>query len=215
MDYRKSGEHAGSGDDRARGGGGATGGDDGVESRVARIEERLDTLVSALLDRPVDDLDDRAGCDDRAPRGSASRTDGSRDAGDDPFWALSGLRERSHGTGSVLYTGTVDTGAGQIEYQWSRPTDQILSRDWDRAAGRLAALGHPVRLEMLRLLLSGERTVAEIVDELDLGSSGVAYHHLQQLEAAGWVQTTSRGRRAVPPSRVVALLTMILATEEG
>lgn len=185
--------------------------EDAVEARVARIEERLDTLVNVLLDKPIDAVEPPAAPTARA----AERGARSSGEGDDPFWALTGLRERSQGTGAVLYTGTVDSGAGRIEYQWSRPTEEILSRDWDRAAGRLAALGHPVRLEMLRLLLAGERTVAEIVDELDLGSSGVAYHHLQQLEAAGWVHTTTRGRRDIPPSRVVALLTAILSTEEG
>lgn len=134
---------------------------------------------------------------------------------DDPLWALDGLRSRSGGSGAVLYTAAVETGLGRIEYQWSRPTEQILERDLGRAAQLFAALGHPVRLEMLRLLLDGERTVAQLVADLDLGSNGVAYHHLQQLEAAGWVRTTGRGRRAIPPSRVAALLTAILTTEEG
>ena len=37
------------------------------------------------------------------------------------------------------------------------------------------------------------------------------YHHLRTLTAAGWLQSTGRGRYEVPVVRIVPLLVLILA----
>jgi DNA-binding transcriptional ArsR family regulator len=79
----------------------------------------------------------------------------------------------------------------------------------------VAALGHPLRLSLLRLLLDGEHTVAQLVDELELASTGVAYHHLNQLQSAGWVTSPHRGVWSVPATRVIPLLVIITALEEA
>lgn len=134
---------------------------------------------------------------------------------EDPFWALTALKDRQPEPGGVVYAGSVDVGLGHVEYQWGRPTDPLLRADWADRAERVAALGHPLRLALLRCLLDGEHTVAHLVDELDLASTGVAYHHLNQLQTAGWVSSPARGAWAIPPTRVVPLLTIITALEES
>lgn len=133
----------------------------------------------------------------------------------DAFWALRALQDRIPSPGGVVYTGSVDLPIGHLEYQWGRPVDPLLRADWAERADRLSALGHPLRLSMLRRLLEGEYTVAQLVDELDLASTGVAYHHLNLLQNAGWVTSPQRGTWAVPPTRVVPLLTIITAVEES
>lgn len=75
----------------------------------------------------------------------------------------------------------------------------------------LAALGHPVRLLLLRQVLSGAGTVAELQQRGKLGTSGQLYHHLRQLANAGWLRVVARGRYAVPPDQVVPLLVVLAA----
>lgn len=136
-------------------------------------------------------------------------------AGDDPFWALRALKERLPAPGGVVYTGSVDVGQGHVEYQWGRPTEHLLQSDWAEHAESIAALGHPLRLAIMRKLLDAEHTVAQLVDELELASTGVAYHHLSALQNGGWVTSPRRGTWTVPVSRVVPLLTIITALEKG
>lgn len=69
----------------------------------------------------------------------------------------------------------------------------------NRAADSFAALGHPVRLRIFRLLVrAGEdgANVGAIGRELDLPASTLA-HHLHALVAAGLVRQERRGREVV------------------
>ncbi|MEV6283055.1 ArsR family transcriptional regulator [Kribbella sp. NPDC051770] len=87
------------------------------------------------------------------------------------------------------------------------------SADWAAQASALAALGHPVRLTLLREILRGRTTVSALSEVEGLGTSGQIYHHLRQLTAEGWLHTPSRGVFAVPPAREVALLAILAALE--
>lgn len=191
--------------------------DDDLGARLERLESAVARLVAAHeTDRPeAEDAADAAS----AIRG-ASATDADdrlRDATPDParFWALEGLVEHSGPDGGVVFAGAVDLPVGPVRYQWGRPAQAILRADWADRADRAAALGHPLRLAILRLLLEGEHTVAQLVDTLQLASTGVAYHHLNQLQGAGWVTSPSRGSWAIPASRIVPLLTIVIALEES
>lgn len=131
--------------------------------------------------------------------------------GRDDFWALEGLKgqlaELGAADGGVLYTGAVRLPTGQrYEWQTGSLTDQLLDEDWTAAADSFAALGHPVRLRLLREILGGRRTAADLAALDDIGTTGQIYHHLRQLTAAGWLETTGRGRHEVPAGRVVPLL---------
>ncbi|MGK5695142.1 ArsR/SmtB family transcription factor [Streptomyces sp. URMC 128] len=159
-----------------------------LEQRVADLERRLAALEGAH----------RAG-----PR---------LDAGD--FWALNGLKEQLSELGAtdggVLYTGSVRLPTGE-QYAWQTGalTEELLEDDWAPVAESLAALGHPVRLRLLREILGGRRTAAELTELDEVGTTGQIYHHLRQLTGAGWLHTTGRGRYEVPPGRVVPLLVAV------
>ncbi|GAB2538279.1 hypothetical protein GCM10027268_09070 [Brachybacterium huguangmaarense] len=177
------------------------------EERLARLERTVERLANAGADP------DREGSPSDAPRhADAAATAASAD---DPLFLLHAIEERVPAPGAVFYAGTVELPIGPVTYQWGRPTQALLDADWAERAERVAALGHPLRLAMLRLLLDAEHTVAQIVDELDLGSTGVAYHHLNQLHGAGWITSPRRGVWAIPPSRVIPLLAIVTALEEG
>ncbi|MEV6278473.1 winged helix-turn-helix domain-containing protein [Nocardia sp. NPDC051832] len=136
---------------------------------------------------------------------------------DEELWALHRLK---HGyaaddelNGGVLFTGSVRLPPGE-QYGWqsSFSTDDLLLDDADEAAECLAALGSPVRLRLLRAILAGRRTAAELAGLPEVGTSGQIYHHLRQLAAVGWLQTAGRGRFEVPAGRVVPLLVALASS---
>ncbi|MCC3266858.1 ArsR/SmtB family transcription factor [Arthrobacter gengyunqii] len=134
----------------------------------------------------------------------------------DVFWALNGLRDRYPDPGAVLFAGTASTAGGaRYEYQYGLETGHLLDVDWTQFADSLASLGHPVRLAVLRAVLGGTETVAGLVDDLGLGTSGQMYHHIHQLTAAGWLTPHARSRYAIPPARVIPLLAILTAASGG
>jgi DNA-binding transcriptional ArsR family regulator len=167
---------------------------DALEARVAELESDGPGAASEAADAPA----------------SARPADE-----EDPFWALTAVKSRAPAPGAVVFAGAVDVGAGHLEHQWGRPTEHLLATDWAEHAESVAALGHPLRLAILRRLLDGEHTVAQLVDELELASTGVAYHHLSALQSGGWVTSPRRGSWSLLVSRAVPLLAIVTALEKG
>ncbi|GAA2684250.1 helix-turn-helix domain-containing protein [Streptomyces lunalinharesii] len=174
-----------------------------LEQRVAELERRL-----AELERAVEETGAAA-----AP--PPARPPEQRHPGE-ALWALNGLKEQLAGLGAVnggvLFAGAVRTPAGlRYEWQYGLPTDTVMDGDWSAAAESFAALGQPVRLRLLREILGGRCTAAELTGLDGTGTTGQIYHHLRQLTAAGWLRTAVRGRYEVPVERVVPLLVMLTA----
>jgi hypothetical protein len=130
----------------------------------------------------------------------------------DKFWALEGLRRQigEDNAGAVLYTGTVDLPTGEhYDWQFGTAVDDLFEADWSDRAATLAALGHPVRLQLLRRVLGGARTAATLATDEGLGTTGQLYHHLRLLVSAGWLHSSGRGTYGVPGERVVPLLVIL------
>jgi DNA-binding transcriptional ArsR family regulator len=135
------------------------------------------------------------------------------------FWALARLAERSGPefdqdgvAGSLLYAGRATTpGGGDLIWQAEHPLPGLLAEGWRDAADVLAALGNPVRLEIVRRLLLGGETVQQLQEIPELGTSGQLYHHLRDLQTAGLVTQRRRGRYGVAPDKVVPALIIIAA----
>ncbi|WP_165985267.1 helix-turn-helix transcriptional regulator [Streptomyces sp. YIM 98790] len=165
-----------------------------LEERVAELEHRLAAL-------------------ERAARHGERPAPGAESA----LWALEGLRARlaelGADGGGVLFAGTVRLpGGGQFEWQEGLTTDDLLDADWSEAAASFAALGHPVRMRLLREIAGGRRTAAALAGLEDLGTTGQIYHHLRQLTAEGWLHAAARGRYEIPAARVVPLLIVLAAS---
>jgi len=173
-----------------------------LEQRVAELERRLTALERQ---------------DRESPR-----------LGDGDFWALNGLKQQladvgeAAADGGVLFTGAVRLPTGErYEWQYGALTGALLEEegtegedrpdDGSATADALAALGHPVRLRLLREILGGRRTAAELAALDAVGTTGQIYHHLRQLTGAGWLHTAGRGRYEVPAVRVVPLLVVLTA----
>ncbi|MFI8367631.1 helix-turn-helix domain-containing protein [Streptomyces sp. NPDC085466] len=162
-----------------------------IEERVAALEARVAALESAGATPP------------------AAAYEGD-------FWALDGWKDRLAAAGAeaadggVLFTGAVRLPTGErYEWQTGALTEDVL--DDEGPVEALAALGHAVRLRLLREILGGRRTAAELSELADLGTTGQIYHHLRQLTSAGWLRPGGRGRHEVPAERVVPLLVVLAA----
>jgi hypothetical protein len=164
---------------------------DEVSARLARIEERLAAL-----------------------EGRAPATTDPVTADPDTFWALRQLRELASGAGAVLFTGTAEIVEGErYEWQQALPVEALAESDWTLPAPALAALAHPARLQLLREVLRGGRSAADLQAVEGIESAGQLYHHVRQLVAAGWLRTAARAQYAVPPERVIPLLVIIACVQ--
>lgn len=138
---------------------------------------------------------------------------------DDGFWALNELQSRlpadpSTDAGAVMMVGslTLPTGA-PVAWQQAIGTEGLLESEWGERAPALAALGHPVRLELLRHILAGVHATSDLAAIQSLGTTGQLHHHLRQLVAAGWVRQSGRGTYEVPAARIVPLMICMLGAE--
>ncbi|MEU9532314.1 winged helix-turn-helix domain-containing protein [Streptomyces sp. NPDC048213] len=161
----------------------------GLEERVAELERRMAELEAAPPAPPVKEGD---------------------------FWALDALKARHPVTpeadGAVLFTGAVRVPTGhRYEWQYGLPAETLFDDSWSQAAVSFAALGNPVRLTLLRAVLDGLRTAAELAALDGVGTTGQIYHHLRQLTGAGWLHSPERGRYEIPAGRVVPLLVLLTA----
>lgn len=167
-----------------------------LADRVAELERRLAALESA----------------GRVPATEPDPMDPVDPMDPDTFWALLGLEQRLSDPGGVLLTGTVTLPTGaRARWQESLGTADLLDLDDSAIAECLAALGHPVRLQILRLVLAGIDTASGMTGSEQLHTSGQVYHHLRQLTGTGWLRMAGRGRYEVPPARIVPLLVTQLA----
>ncbi|HYO37009.1 MAG TPA: helix-turn-helix domain-containing protein [Geodermatophilus sp.] len=115
--------------------------------------------------------------------------------------------------GSVRYAGTVRL-AGEVRWTIELGAEGVLALPPAAVVRVLAALGHPVRLAVVRRLLRGPASVAELQEAVGGSSAGQVYHHLSTLAAAGVAEAVGGGRHRVPPTAVVPLLVGLLAAAD-
>jgi len=71
-----------------------------------------------------------------------------------------------------------------------------MSREIENLAGIFKALSDPTRLQILRILESQERSVAEIVDFFSLSQPTIS-RHLASLTAAGLIQSRKQEQQRI------------------
>ena len=153
----------------------------------------------------------RAEVERLAGSSAAPEGNGLPDSGN--LWALRGLQERVEDpAGAVLLTGSVELQPGAPHlWQQGATTSSLLEADWSELVPALDALAHPVRLQLLQLVMTGTDRTADLGEAEGLGTSGQLHHHLRQLLAAGWLRNAGRGRYEIPVARVVPLLVVLTA----
>lgn len=135
------------------------------------------------------------------------------------LWALETLRSLrpEHPvteSGVLLLSGSVTLPTGTpVEWQESAGTVEMFDVEWNERAAAFAALGHPVRLELLRHVLRGVTSTADLATVGSLGTTGQLHHHLRELRATGWLKQSGRGSYEVPAARVIPLLVCVMAVQ--
>lgn len=148
---------------------------------------------------------------------SATQSAAKLTAGDDRYWALNELNrqriEKPADRGAVLYAGTVELSSG-AQYVWQRQdsTRALTEQNWHDLADTLAALGHPLRLSILKHALGQDRSTQDFMALPDMGTTGQLFHHIKTLQDTGWLRSVQRGLYGVPGERVVPLLAILTAT---
>ncbi|GAA4382906.1 winged helix-turn-helix domain-containing protein [Brevibacterium sp. NPDC049920] len=198
---------------------------DDLAARLTALEEQVSSLVAALGTEPgtaarAPDLADPLPGDTSAgaqpTSGSARGSTGAQPTagGVDPFWALNGLKDTLGDLGGVVFAGYLRKPDGRrADWQYGRTAAHIEAADFADSAAALAALASPVRLALIQAVYDGAHSVADLVESGDFGTTGQIYHHVNQLAAAGWLESPRRGRWTVPVERIIPLLTIILATQ--
>lgn len=115
-------------------------------------------------------------------------------------------------TGAITYLGVFASGGRQSNWVKHRVnTDDLLKLITDNVAEKvLACLGNADRLKILLALLKKPMSVAELVAECELNSTGQAYHHMKPLLAADLIAEDTKGIYIVQPYRVQGII-MLLA----
>ena len=79
----------------------------------------------------------------------------------------------------------------------------------------LAALGHPARAAIVRLLATqGPQPAAALQEAADLGSTGRLYHHLKSLTATHLVEQDKRGSYRLRPQATIPALLLLTAASD-
>lgn len=115
--------------------------------------------------------------------------------------------------GEVAYRGDVHL-HGDVKWDIGYSPDAVLELSIRRTSDVLAALGHPVRLEIVRTLLRGPANATDLQDAVGLGSTGQVYHHLKALGSANIVEQHGRGDYRIGAKKVVPLLVSMLAAAD-
>lgn len=128
---------------------------------------------------------------------------------------LSGVEERLNQRIDLIvsllkpenHAGELESGSGQPNVSDDETSSAVegtndrSSFDLAQVSEALAAVAHSVRLRMLVTASMKTVRVTELLETLQLGTTGQVYHHLRILTGAGWVETNGHGDYWVPDSR--------------
>ncbi|QGR00317.1 ArsR family transcriptional regulator [Paenibacillus psychroresistens] len=117
--------------------------------------------------------------------------------------------------GTIFYSGQY---RGTNGFRWDpqqRNVSQLLGLDSDKAAKVLAALGNKQRLDILTAVLQKPLTGPEIVEQLNMGTTGQLYHHTKALLGADLlVQEDRGGKYSIPSHRSLPFLLLLAASSD-
>ena len=118
--------------------------------------------------------------------------------------------------GRLFYAGQYR--GGNASHRWEpqdKQANQLLQLDGDKSAKVLGALAHKQRLDILRLVLQEPLTGPELVERLNMGTTGQLYHHMKALVGADLlVQEERGGTYVIPGHRVLPLLLLLAAASD-
>ncbi|MGO1592241.1 MAG: ArsR/SmtB family transcription factor [Ancrocorticia sp.] len=111
------------------------------------------------------------------------------------------LSTRAFEAGQALH----DYVAGEPTTLKARPPLTFAGMSFQLAANDISALGHPIRLHICELTAGEPVSVKELVEKLNMGTTGQVYHHLRTLLDFEWVQNAGRSSYRLNPDRAESL----------
>lgn len=124
--------------------------------------------------------------------------------------------------GTVHYSGQM--GNAEMRVRWEpqeRRLEELVGMNSEKAAKVLAALGHKQRLDILMEIMKEPLTGMELVERLNMGTTGQLYHHLKALTGADLLTQEERGGkytlsndRALPLVLLLAAVADVLETSD-
>lgn len=122
------------------------------------------------------------------------------------------INEPNPEDGSVFYSGQVHLNGQNIRWEpQQRRLNQLLDMNTEKAAKILAALGNKQRLDILKAVLTEPLSGSELVERLNMGTTGQLYHHLKALLGADLLVQEQGGRYALPQHRSLPFLLLLSA----
>ena len=122
-------------------------------------------------------------------------------------------KETDNELGVVSYHGFLELGnRGSYWGSQHRPVKNLLKMPPEKISVVLSSLGNQQRWEILCALLNKPMTVAQIVEEFDMKTSGKAYHHMNILIAADLLEedkNAEKGTYAVKGHRVQGIIMLM------
>lgn len=96
-----------------------------------------------------------------------------------------------------------------------RSINQLLDLDSDKSAKIVGALGHKQRLDIMKAVLAKPMNGPELVELLQMGTTGQLYHHTKALIGADLLRQDERGGAYfVPAHRKLPLLLLLAAATD-
>ncbi|TVY10533.1 ATP-binding protein [Paenibacillus cremeus] len=118
--------------------------------------------------------------------------------------------------GAVYYSGQIDS--GEQMFRWApqeRELAALIAQNHEKAAKVLSALGHKQRLEIMTAVLHEPLTGTELVERLQMGTTGQLYHHMKALLGADLLQQEDRGGRySLPKDRILPIMLLLAAVSD-
>jgi len=113
--------------------------------------------------------------------------------------------------GYIAYAGAVRSDKGELAWDLVRKLEDLNTLDIEGISRVLAALGNPVRINIVKLLLDGPKSSQELQDELNFTSPGPFYYHLKELISSGIVSQPNRSSYQVMPQKIIPYLALLSA----
>ncbi|WP_166238998.1 ATP-binding protein [Paenibacillus turpanensis] len=122
---------------------------------------------------------------------------------------------KSAGLGTLYYSGQVQIQDTTLRCEpQEKQVTELLTLHSDKAAKALSALAHKQRLDIIRAVLVEPLTGAELVEKLQMGTTGQLYHHVKALLGADLLHQEDGGRYAVPRKRAFSLLLLLASVSD-
>ncbi|MDF2662957.1 MAG: ArsR family transcriptional regulator [Paenibacillus sp.] len=124
--------------------------------------------------------------------------------------------EGSAASCAIYFSGYFRSGDHTVRCEpQERHSDDLFGLHEGKAAKVLSALGHKQRLDLLLEVWNEPLTGAELVERLNMGTTGQLYHHLKALTGADLLMQEERGGRyTIPAHRRFPILLLLSAVSD-